>query len=127
MCDTTQFVVIVSVPDETLVTLADNFMHHVLFYFGICHIVMLEDSSHFKGVFFEIFKALNINFDILVKINHKSLIIKNHRFINRSITISTKGRGTDEVFVTINITAECTYNISPIDGIDILRSVPAIG
>ena len=49
MCDMTQFVVVVPVPDETSATLASYFMQHVLLKFGMCHLVVIDDGTPFKG------------------------------------------------------------------------------
>ena len=51
MCDTSQFVVVVLVRDETSTTLADNSMQQVLMKFGLCHLVVLDDGSPCKGSF----------------------------------------------------------------------------
>ena len=51
MCNMAQFVVVVPVPNEVASTLAESFMQHVLLKFGICHLVILDDGSPFKGVF----------------------------------------------------------------------------
>ena len=61
ICDMTQFVIIVPVPDEVASTLAEHFMQHVLLKFGICHLVILDDGILFKGVFSAMCKALRIN------------------------------------------------------------------
>ena len=66
MCDITQFVVVVPVPNEVASTLAEHFMQHVLLKFGICHLVILDDGSPFKGVFSAMCKALHINYEIAI-------------------------------------------------------------
>ena len=75
MYDMIQFVVVVSVPNKASKTFVDHFMQHVLLKFGIYYLVILDDDSPFKGVFSAMFKALNINFDILAKINYKGLLV----------------------------------------------------
>ena len=55
------------------------------------------------------------------------LVEKFHRFLNKAITIAVEDRGTNDVFVAASIAAEYYWNSSPIDGTDILRSIPAIG
>ena len=128
MCDMTQFVVVVPVPDETSATLAEYFMQHVLLKFGICHLLILDDGSPFKGVFTAMCKSLTINHDVLAKRNHKGLLVeKFHRFINKAITIAAEDRGTKDIFVAAGVSVEYAWNSSPIDGADILRSVPEIG
>ena len=51
MCDMTQFVIVVPVPNEIATTLAEYFMQHVLLKFDICHHIILDNGSLFKGVF----------------------------------------------------------------------------
>ena len=51
MCDMTQFVIVAPVPNEIATTLAEYFMQHVLLKFDICHLIILDNSSLFKGVF----------------------------------------------------------------------------
>ena len=124
MCDMTQFVVIVPVPDETLATLAEYFMQDVLSKFVIFHRLMLDGGSPFKDVFTAMCKSLNINYDALAKRNHKGLLVENFlRFINMAITIAAEDRETSDLFVAAGVVAGYAWNSSPIDGTDILRSV----
>ena len=128
MCDMTQFVVVVPVPNEVASTLAENFMQHVLLKFDICHLVISDDGSPFKGVFSAMCKALSINYDILAKRNHKILLVeKFYQFFNKAITIAAEDRRTNDVFVAADVAAGYVWNRPTIDGTDILRSVPAIG
>ena len=127
MCNMTQFVAVVPVPGETSATLAEYFMQHVLLKFGICHLLILDDSSPFRGPFTTMCKSLNINYDVLVKSNHKCLLVEVfHRLINKEITIVAENRGTNDIFVVAGVTAGYAWNSSPIDGTNILRSIPAI-
>ena len=128
MCNITQFVVVVPVPDETSVTLVEYFMQYVLLKFGICHPLILDDGSPFKDVFTSMCKSLNINYDVLAKRNHKSLLVeKFHRYIIMAITIEADDRGTNDIFVAAVVATGYAQNSSPIDGTNILHSVPAIG
>ena len=65
MCDMIPFVVVVHVPDETSATLASHFMQHVLMKFGMCHLVVLDDGTPFKGAFIAMCQTLNLNYDVL--------------------------------------------------------------
>ena len=128
MYDMTQFVVVVPVPDKILATLAEYFMQHALLKFGICHLLILDDCSPFKDVFTAMCKSLNINYDVLAKRNDKGLLVEMFcRFINKAITIASEDRGTNDIFVTAGDAEGNVWNSSPIDGTNILRSVPAIG
>ena len=124
----TQSFVVVPVPNVISENLVDHFMQHVLLKFGIYHLVILDDSSPFKGVFSATCKTLNINFDILSKINHKGLLVgKSHRFMNKSIMIAVEDRETNDVFLATSVVAEYVWNYSLIDGTDILCSFLTIG
>ena len=109
MCDMTRFVVVVPVPDETSATsatLASYFMQHVLMKFGMCHLVVIDDGIPFKGVFVAMFQAINLNYDVLAKRNHKGLSVEHfHRFLNNSVTIATEEHGTNDIFVPASIAA----------------------
>ena len=73
-------------------------------------------------------KSFNINYDILTERNHKGLRVeKFYRFINKAITIAVEDRETNDIFVGAGVAAGYAWNSSPINGTDILRSVPAIG
>ena len=128
MCDMCQFVVVVPVPDETSVTLADYFVQHMVMKSGMCYIIVLDDGTPFKGAFVAMFQSLNLNYEILAKRNHKGLSVEHfHRFLNKSVTIAAEDRGTIDIFVPVGIAAGYAWNSAPIDGTDILRSIPAIG
>ena len=128
MCDMTHFIIIVPFPNEIATTLTEHFMQYVLLKFGICHLVILDDDSPFKGVFTVMCKALRINYYILAKRNDKGLLVVNfHRFINKAIAIAAEDRDANDVFVVANVATEYAWNIYTIDGTDILRGVPDIG
>ena len=51
-------------------------------------------------------KALNQNYDILVKRNHKNLLVnKFHRFLNIAITTVLDDRETNDIFVAASVAA----------------------
>ena len=128
MCDMTQFIVVFPVPDETSTTLASHFMQHVLLKFGMCHLVVIDDGTPFKGAFVAMYQALNRNYNVLTKRNHKGLSVEHfHCFLNKSVTIAAEERCTNDTFVPASIAATHTWNNVPIHGIDIIGSVPAIG
>ena len=67
---------------------------------------ILDDGSTFKGVFTVMCKALNINYDILTKWNHRGLLVeKFHRFIKKAITITVEDRGTNSICLAAGIAA----------------------
>ena len=99
MCDMIQFVVVVSVPNESSTTLASFFMQHVLMKFVICHLVVLDDGSPFKGDFIAMCDVLSLNYDVMAKRNHKGLTVEHfHHLLNKSVAIAAEDRGTNEFF-----------------------------
>ena len=97
--------------------------------FGLYHLVVLDDSTPFKGSFIAMCQALNLNYDFFAKQNHKEgLSVENfHPFLNKSVTIAAEERGTTNIFVPVGIAVGYAWNSVPINGTDILRSIPAIG
>ena len=59
--------------DEASATLANHFMQHILMKFEMCHIVVLDGGTTFKGASVAMCQALNLNYDILAKRNYKGL------------------------------------------------------
>ena len=128
MCDMHQFVVVVPVLDENSATLARYFMQYVLMKFGLCRLVVLDDGTPFKGALIGMCQALNLNYDILAKRKHKGLSVEHfRRFLNKSMTIAAEERGTTNIFVPAGIAVGYAWNSAPIDGTDMLLSIPAIG
>ena len=128
ICDMSQCLVVVLVPNESSVTLSSFFMQHVFMKIGICHLVVLDDGIPCKGSFITMCNALSLNYDVLTKRNHKGLSVEHfHRFLNKSVTIAVEDRGTNDIFVPACIAAGYAWNSALIDGTDILRSIPAIG
>ena len=96
--------------------------------FGIYHLVVLGDGTPFKGAFIAMCQALNLNYDFFAKQNHKGLSVENfHPFLNKSVTIAAEERGTTNIFVPVGIAVGYAWNSVPINGTDILRSIPTIG
>ena len=74
MCNMSQFVVVVPIPDESLATLVDHFFQNVLMKFILCHLIVLDDGNSFKGAFVVMCKSLKLYCHILTKRNHKGVI-----------------------------------------------------
>ena len=111
MCYMSQFVVIFPVPNESSATLGSYFIQHILIKFDLCHLVVLDYGAHFKGSFIAICEALNLNYDIFTKSNHKSLTIEHfHHFFNKSVTIVAEERDTNNISVSIGITVSYAWN-----------------
>ena len=123
-----QWVICVAISATEASYLARMFMEHVLLKFGICVMVVCDDGNEFRGTFEKMCNKLNIKFHVVAKRNHKAVGVERfHKFLNKAQNISTEERGTSEPFVEIGMATAYAWNASPIDGTDIIRSVPAIG
>ena len=128
VCDLTQFVVVVPVPGMITSIIAKYFMQEVLLKFGICHLVVMDDGTPFKGAFVLTCDALHLKYACVAMRNHKAVLVeKFHRFLNKAVTIAVEDRKTLGCFTEVGIVAGYAWNSAPIDGTDIIRSIPAIG
>ena len=72
--------------------------------FGLCHIIVLDDSNPFKGAFVAMCRALKLNYAIFSKRNYKRLLVgKFHRFLNKAIPITIEDRQSNKVFIPTGI------------------------
>ena len=128
MCDMTQFVVTTPVKCLVAAHVARAFMEGVLLKVGLCVMVVVDEGREFCALFQDMCKLLNIKCHVVAKRNHKAVGVERyHRFLNHSQRICSEERGTPASFVECGLTTAYAWNASPIDGTDILRSVPAIG
>ena len=102
MCDLSQFVVLVLVTNESSATLTEYFFEHVLMKFGLCHLVVINDGTLFKGSFVAMCKVLDLNQTIFANRNYKGLTVGHfHRFLNKEATIVMTDRQSNNVFVLV--------------------------
>ena len=96
--------------------------------FGLCHLVAFDDGTPFKGAFIAMFTAIDLNYDILAKRNHRGLTVEHfHRFLNKAVIIAMEGRKRNDFLVSTGIAVGCACNSERIDSTNILRSTIAIG
>lgn len=128
MCDMAQFMITMPAMRTESSYIARLFMEGVLLKFGLCLMVVIDEGSEFRGLFEKMCNLLNIRFHQVAKRNHKAVGVERfHKFLNHAQTISTEERGTAAAFVECGLATAYAWNASPIDGTDIIRSIPAIG
>jgi len=128
MCDLTGFVLVTATNDISAHNLARLLVQDVLLKVGFCGLIVVDDGSTFKGLFKEVCGILNIDLHVAARGNHQAVGVEHfHRFLNKAVAIAANDRGTNTVFVEAAHTAAYAWNSSPIDGTDIIRSVPAVG
>ena len=126
MCDMSQFIIVVPVTEEYSATLAETFSSGA-YEIWFLSLNVINDSTPFKGAYVGMYKALDLNYDVLAKRNHKvSFVGKFHRFLNKAVTIAMEDRQRNDIFVPSGIAAGYTWNSDHIDKTDILRSIVAI-
>ena len=128
MCDLTHFVVYYIIIDINTNAGAEIFMKEVVLNFGMVAVVVVDADSRSRSIFEAMCKVLKINLWPLARGNHKgNSVEKYHRFLNRTQTISSQDRGTNDVLHQNAKTSQYSWNSAPIDEIDIPRCVAAIG
>ena len=127
MCDLTQFVIGVSVTTITADQLAVDFFQNVLLKVGLCGMVVVDAGSTFAGVFQDMCSILGIRYHQAARGNHKAVSVERFfRYLNKAVTIATNDRNLRATMPSVSI-AIYAWNACPIDGTEIVRSVPAIG
>ena len=128
MCDLTQFVVSIVTSDTTAATLSQLIMEQVLLKYGMCAVIVVDAASNFRGIFEQMCSILSITFWPLARGNHHGLSVERyHRFLNKTQTIQGASIGTHINFRRTVLLSAYSWNSSPIDGTDIIRSIPAVG
>ena len=129
MCDLTGFVILVPVSSILSHDLATSFMQDVLLKVGFCRAINVDDGSTFKNVFATMCTSLGIQLAPAAKGNHKAVSVERFfRYLNKAVTIATNDHGNlSKVWLPSAMLAAYGWNSSPIDGTDIVRSIPAVG
>ena len=103
-------------------------MEAVLLKFGLCIMVVVDEGREFCSLFCVMCKHLNIRCHVVAKRNHKAVGVERYqKFLNHVQRICAEERGTPESFAECGLITSYAWNASPIDGTDIVRSIPAIG
>ena len=128
MCDLTQFSLSTITTETHVEHLAKKFMENVVILFGMVAIIVVDAGIWFNSVFKYMCSDLGIIYWNLAHGNHKGMSIeKYHRFLNKTQAILDQYRGTNNIFLQNAKTSQYAWNSTPIYGIDILRSVAAVG
>ena len=60
-------------------------------------------------------EVLNLNYNIFAKRNHKGLSVEHfHRFLNKSVTIATEERGTNDIFFLLVLQVLMSGTVRPL-------------
>ena len=103
-------------------------MERVLLQIGFCHIVHVDADNKFKSVFEVMCNSLSLWFSAAAKGNHQSVSIERFfKYANKAVTIATQDQATLSVWVLAILLAASAWNSSPIDGTNIIWSIPAVG
>ena len=128
MCDMTQFVVSIATEFITASHVAQLSMEGVLLKFGICALIVVDADNKFKGTFVYMANALKIRVHVVAARNHKTVEVERFRnFFNHVCKIFGEERETSEYFVECGMLSAYGWNVSPIDGTEIIRSITTIG
>jgi hypothetical protein len=128
MCNLTGFVLVTATNNITAHNLAPLFVQDVLLNVGFCGLAVVDNGSTFKGLFQTVCSTLNIEHHVTARGNHKAVSVKHFlHFLNKAVAIAANYQGTNTKFVEAAYTAAYRWNSSPIDGTNIVQSIPAVG
>jgi hypothetical protein len=128
MCDLTQFVISVPVSATHSHELARTLFQDILLKVGMCGLIVVDAGSSFCGVFAAACALLGIKYHAASRGNHKAVSVERFfRYLNKAVTLASSDRGTPLVWIEASMIATYAWNCSPIDGTDVIRSVPAMG
>jgi hypothetical protein len=115
----------VAIPSAT--TFASAIMK-IQFRYGFCHTLVLYKDSKFFGVCREALDLLQINCHVLSGRNHNPMLVEHvNRYINKGLKIMTNERGSIQVALEAILLLIYAWNSCPIPGMDISRSLVAVG
>ncbi len=89
---------------------------------------MLDKDSKFFGVCREALDLLQINCHVLLDANHNPMLVKRfHRYLNKGLRIMCNKHDSVQVALEAILLLLYAWNSSPVPGIDISRSLIAVG
>jgi hypothetical protein len=95
---------------------------------GLCHTVVLNKDSKFYGVFRKSLDLLQINCHVLSGDNHNPMLVECLcRYFNKGLCIMTNKRDTVRVAPEALLLLLHAWNLCPVLGTDISRSLVAVG
>jgi hypothetical protein len=96
-------------------------MQNVLLEIGFCVMVVVDQGGTFKGTFKEMCDIPTICWQGVAR--------NFHRFLNKSVTMETNDRqhANKEVVIPTSHLAAYACDSAPIDGTNIIHSVPSVG
>ena len=108
--------------------LAELFMRHIILRVGLCSAVCIDDDGKFKGFFKSMCEALQLRYIPLAKGNHQGMRVERfNRFLNKVCTIVANDRDHMPSSAFAVDVAAYAWNSAPIEGTDVVRSLPAFG
>jgi hypothetical protein len=95
--------------------------------YGLCHTIVLDKDSKFFGVFQESLDLLQINCYVLSGDNHSPMLVECLcRYFNKGLRIMTNKQDTVRVALEALRLLFNAWNLCPVPGTDILRSLVAV-
>jgi hypothetical protein len=127
ICNLIGFAILVLIKSILSSAVAVAFMERVPLQIGFCRSVHVNANNKFKSALEAMCKLLSLQFSTAVKGNHQSISIDQFfKYANKAVTIATKDRATLSIWIPAILLDTYAWNCSPIDGTDILWSIPAV-
>jgi hypothetical protein len=126
-CGMCGFTCMEHVANPSATTFASAIMKIQLRY-RFCHTLVLDKDSKFFGVCREVLDLLQINCHVCSGGNHNPMLVERvDRYINKGLKIMTNKRGSIRVALGAILLLIYAWNSCPIPGMDISRSLVAVG
>ena len=94
----------------------------------LCHTLVINKDSKFLGVFKDVCNLLHMNCHVLSGGNHDPMIVERiNRYLSRGLKVLANERGTIHVATEAILLLIYPWNLAPIPGTDISRSLVAVG
>ena len=96
--------------------------------YGFCHTIVIDKDTKFYGVCCEAIDLLRINCHVLSGDNHNPMLVERLcRYFNKGLTIMCNERDTVRVALECLLLLLYAWNLCPVPGTDISRSLVAVG
>jgi hypothetical protein len=127
LCHMTGFVAVEPLKELNSTTFAQS-IYTILLRYGICHMIITDADSKFKGEFAGMVKLLKVRHHPVARGHHDAIFVERfNRFLNAGLRVFNNDRGTNRVFIEGALTLCYAWNSCPVTGTDLSRSLLVVG
>ena len=124
----TSFAGAAALHDPNSVEVARVFFEQFVGTFGLPKMIVLDAGSEFAGTLAAMCKALEIEYYLVTKENHRAIAVERfHRYMNKVQKLHAMDCESFDDWLIGSVFAVYAWNAAPIEGTNIIRSFAAIG